>query len=520
MAKKGAFKDRPLWRRLQAIHHAIKEGRRPNASTLARELSVSSKTVQRDLDYLRDELQAPIEYDRQENGYLYARPDYVLPFLPVDGKDLFSIGVAAQVLALLGASPLARDLKACYARLAELMPPAVRLHPETVMEMLALRANAFRPVREETWQAVVESLQRGVALSIRYRRAGEKPGEPRVLRPYALILAGRDWMLLAPEEPGGPVKSFYLARIEHAKPTVERYAIPKDFDPEAFYRDTFGIFVGGGQPFRFRVRFSPEASDEVREIRWHPKQKLETSAKGEAILELPARSVREARRFVLGYGQDAVVLAPPELVLDMKREVSALMNAYEDGDDRKQKTESRKREEEMKRSILRAALPVGLCLLTSSRCGPSGPGGLKPVSAPDAEAACPGGRSSWKLDVLDRRAERRDSEKVTALVADSIRKSFPGCVWNNAAADAPAITVEINTFSSTYSYGNDAMWDAEAIWTVSAREKGRALTEFECDAKDSQPNYRNVNNEKEVLTRVFEAAMKRALDGLRAIPAR
>lgn len=343
MAKRGSFKDRPLWRRLQAIHHAIKEGRRPNASTLAHELSVSTKTVQRDLDYLRDELNAPIEYDRQENGYRYARSDYVLPFLPVDGKDLFSIGVAAQVLALLGASPLARDLKACYARLAELMPPAVRLSPESVMEKLALRANAFRPVREETWQAVAESLQRGVALSIRYRHAGERPGEPRVIRPYALILSARDWMLLAPEASGSQVKSFYLARIENAKPTNERYAIPRDFDPDAFYRDTFGIFVGGGQPFRFRVRFSPEASDEVRETRWHPRQKLEVSERGEAILELPVRSIREARRFVLGYGSDAVVLAPPDLVRDMKREVSALGKVYGGGKVRTQKAESRKR---------------------------------------------------------------------------------------------------------------------------------------------------------------------------------
>ena len=337
MAKKGAFKDRPLWRRLQAIHHAIKEGRCPNASTLARELSVSTKTVQRDLDYLRDELHAPIEYDRQENGYRYARGDYVLPFLPVDGKDLFSIGVAAQVLALLGAAPLARDLKDCYGRLAELMPPAVRLPPETVMEKLALRANAFRPVRDDTWQAVVDCLQRGVSLSIRYRHAGGRPGEPRVIRPYALILSGRDWMLLAPEESSDQVKSFYLARIDAATPTGRRYAIPRDFDVDAFYRDTFGIFVGGGKPFRFSVRFSRDVSDEIREIRWHPKQKVETAPGGEAILELPARSVREARRFVLGYGHDALALAPPELVDDLKREVSALMQDYGGGKVRRRK---------------------------------------------------------------------------------------------------------------------------------------------------------------------------------------
>jgi predicted DNA-binding transcriptional regulator YafY len=329
VGRKGAFKDRPLWRRLQTIHHEIKDGRFPNATSLAGSLDVSTKTVQRDLDYLRNELAAPIEFDREHNGYFYSRSDYVLPFLPVDGRDLFSIGVAAQVLSLFGGTPLGRDLKSCYERLAELMPPAVRLRPEIVMEKLALRAAAFRPVREETWQAVSESLQKGVALSVRYHRPGEAPGDARTVKPYSLVLFGRDWMVLALDDTDGRVKNFYLARMEDAHPTARRYAIPRDFDPDAFFRNTFGIFVGGSKPFRFRVRFSKEISEEVRELKFHPKQTLEKGPDGEAILELPAESLKEARRFVLGYGKDAVALSPPELVEELRRETAFLHEAYE-----------------------------------------------------------------------------------------------------------------------------------------------------------------------------------------------
>jgi len=326
VGREGAFKDRPLWRRLQTIHHEIKEGRFPNTSSLAAELSVSTKTVQRDLDYLRDELDAPIEFRREENGYAYSRDDYVLPFLPVDGADLFAIGVAAQVLLLLGGTPLAQTLSSCYERLARLMPPSVRLRPEIVREMLTLRSVAFRPVPEETWLAVSEALQRGVALSIQYRHPGESPGEPRTIRPYALVLAGRDWMMLAEDQ--SQIKNFYLGRIASARVTNERYAIPKDFDADAFFRNTFGIFVGKGPAFRFRVRFSPEVSGEIREMVWHPKQKIETDSAGRAILELPAEALREARRFILAYGRHAEVLSPPELVEEMRAEASALAKTY------------------------------------------------------------------------------------------------------------------------------------------------------------------------------------------------
>jgi predicted DNA-binding transcriptional regulator YafY len=327
VGRAGAFKDRPLWRRLQTIHHEIKEGRRPNTSSLADRLSVSSKTVQRDIDYLRDELDAPIEFDREDNGYRYSRSDYVLPFLPVDGKDLFSIGVAAQVFALFGGTPLARDLKACYERLARLMPPAVRLRPEIVMEKLALRS-PFRPVKEETWQAVSEAMQRGVALSIDYHRPAGAPEEPRAVRPYAFVLSGRDWMMLAEDQSAGVVKSFYLARIGSATLTDQRYSIPKNFDANAFFRDTFGLFVGGGRPFRLRVRFSREVADEIREQRWHPDQKIEAAEGGQVVLELPARSIAEASRFVLAYGKDAEVLGPPELVENVKAQAAEIARFY------------------------------------------------------------------------------------------------------------------------------------------------------------------------------------------------
>ena len=61
---------------------------------------------------------------------------------------------------------------------------------------------------------------------------------------------------------------------------------------------------------------------------WHPQQKIETGEGGEAILELPAESLREARRFILAYGKHATALSPPELVEDLRAELSAMTGLY------------------------------------------------------------------------------------------------------------------------------------------------------------------------------------------------
>jgi proteasome accessory factor B len=42
------------------IHQTVQAGNYPNASTLARELEVSTKSIQRDLEFMRDRMNLPL----------------------------------------------------------------------------------------------------------------------------------------------------------------------------------------------------------------------------------------------------------------------------------------------------------------------------------------------------------------------------------------------------------------------------------------------------------------------------
>jgi len=164
----------------------------------------------------------------------------------------------------------------------------------------------------------------------------------------------------------------------------------------------------------------------------------------------------------------------------------------------------------------RAMVPATFAALALAAIS-CGPPTIKPVSNPDPGTACPGGSSVWSLEVLDRRAEREASEKVVALLRDSIVKSFPGCTWKEAgAAGVPSISIEIVRFAAPF---DQATWNGAADWTVLARTAdGRTLTEFEAEYEVERPNYRGSNNEKEALQEVYGEALKKTLAGLRAVP--
>ncbi len=321
-----AFKDRPFFRRLLEFDDLMRRRRPVTCASLAAKWETSTKTVQRFVDQLRNEFDAPVAFDRRKQSFVYSDPAYRLPWLPVEGKDLFAIGVAMKVLQIYEGTPAAADLRAVYDRLSEFMPPEICVRPSSLVERLWVHPQPLRTVDPRVWEAVATALREKTALDIAYRKLSE-PERRRRVEPYSLVLAGVDWLLAARDPDDFQVKTFYLARIHEAANTRERFAVPKDFDPAKHFGESIGIYVGAA-PFRFRVRIAKEAAAWAAEVRWHPGQKLKALSGGEVELELPAGSLWEARRFVLSFGKNAVALSPTRLVEDLKGEIGAMAAAY------------------------------------------------------------------------------------------------------------------------------------------------------------------------------------------------
>src|ERR1700760_1200569 len=96
--KSRTLRSRPPLYRFQEIFHAIKTGRFPNRTKLARSIEVTTKTIQRDLDYMRYQLGLPIEFDFAQGGYYFTKPMTDLPLFQLTESELVSIFVAQKAL--------------------------------------------------------------------------------------------------------------------------------------------------------------------------------------------------------------------------------------------------------------------------------------------------------------------------------------------------------------------------------------------------------------------------------------
>jgi proteasome accessory factor B len=89
---------RPPLERMMRIHQAIATGEYPNATTLAAEIEVTTKTIHRDIEFMRDRLQLPIEYDGRKYGYHYTEEVSAFPTLQITEGELVALLVAEKAL--------------------------------------------------------------------------------------------------------------------------------------------------------------------------------------------------------------------------------------------------------------------------------------------------------------------------------------------------------------------------------------------------------------------------------------
>ncbi len=81
--------------RIQWLHKKLTSNSYPNSHRIAERFGISPRQAQRDLDFLRKNLHAPIAYDSQRRGFYYTEK-FTLPLLlSSDNDDLYIPEIAS-----------------------------------------------------------------------------------------------------------------------------------------------------------------------------------------------------------------------------------------------------------------------------------------------------------------------------------------------------------------------------------------------------------------------------------------
>ena len=318
MHERVAPHTRPPLERMLRIHQALKAGKHPNASSLASELEVSTKSIHRDLEFMRDRLGLPIEYDCTRFGYWYTEEVENFPTLQFTEGELFALVVAEKALQQYRGTSFEQPLLSALRKMEQSLPDTISLSLTDIDQTISFRTRV-EPILD---LGVFDTLAKATAgrqqLQLTYRKPGARAPEQRVVDPYHLANINGEWFLFAFDHLRKDIRTFAPARIKAVERTGKTFERRQAFSLEKRLRGSFGVQSGQGQ-FEVVIRFNQRVADYIREKKWHSSQRLRTLRGGGVELSMTLSSLLEVERWVLSWGGEATVVRPAELAESVRQ---------------------------------------------------------------------------------------------------------------------------------------------------------------------------------------------------------
>ena len=296
------------------------------------ELEVSKATFKRDLEYLRDRMNASIVYDRSMGGYRFESSNQVgekieLPGLWFSEEEATALVLTQSLLAgldqggLLGPhlEPLQNIIDGILGR------------SETTTKELRKRLKVFgmsaRKSSVEHFEAIGSALLKRNRLNVEYYAKGSNATTTRDVSPQRLIYYRDNWYLDAYCHLRKELRSFSMDGMRKAIILSQKADEISEKVLNEYFGESYGIFSGKSTQ-KAKLRFSPERARWVSAETWHKHQKASFDEDGYYVLEFDYNQDPELVMDILKHGSEVEVISPASLRKRIKEELQKTLQKY------------------------------------------------------------------------------------------------------------------------------------------------------------------------------------------------
>ncbi len=299
---------------------------------LANELSVSTRTIRRDLDALSEAGFPLYNSGSSVEGHTLWR---------LDGKALqgidtgFDIGelcalyLSRNLTELLAGAPFAAELRHAFARIDRLLPSRMRDFLDRLPAILATKAEPRKRLLgaadAEMPRKLIDALLHHHVVRMQYFSAKSNRQKAYVLHPHRLAYALGGFYLQAWVPAYAEMRTFAVERIRSVAIEKETFTPRAGVSTDAF-PDSLGVH--SGRPERIELEFAPSVASYVRERQWHASQEMVEMPDGGLRLKLRVCHDWALRTWVLGFGPFVRVVRPEALARQILDDLEAARSQY------------------------------------------------------------------------------------------------------------------------------------------------------------------------------------------------
>ena len=179
------------------------------------ELEVSTKSIHRDLEFMRDRLESAAGVRRRAPGAIITRETVsAFPTLQITEGELFALLVAEKALQQYRGTNFEKPLVSAFKKMSASLPDTISLNLAEWEQTISFRTRAEPILNLEIFDALGKAAAKRQQLELTYRKPGQRQTEPRVVDPYHLANINGEWFLFAYDHLRKDIRTFVPARIK------------------------------------------------------------------------------------------------------------------------------------------------------------------------------------------------------------------------------------------------------------------------------------------------------------------
>jgi predicted DNA-binding transcriptional regulator YafY len=315
-----------IYERFVWFDNQVRARKYPNATSLSERFEVSTKTAQRDIDFMRDRLLCPLEYDSSQKGYYYDDETFSLPMVYLSSEELSALLIARKMLQDISGGSIGDEISSIVDKITNILKKhsVVADHIDGAFSFQLIE---YSPAPEAVFKSVLESCLKKRCLSFTYYSPATEEKSTRTVEPYHLFNYMGTWHLIGYCRLRKEIRDFALSRISDANVSTEPFKIQADFDFKKYFLSTFGLYKGKSTK-EVTLRFTPEKSKWIKDQIWHKDQKVKYLKDGSLELSFPVSDFSEIKMEILKHGDDVEVISPKSLRDLIKAEAEKIAKIY------------------------------------------------------------------------------------------------------------------------------------------------------------------------------------------------
>jgi len=324
-------RNQALYRQWQMLH-LINQHRLNGISKgeLATHFGVSKKTIARDITNLSScgfPIYEDQDMDRANQVFYYFTEGYRLPDYTLNYEDILSLSLASKLWEESGLVT-SDSIKGILTKIETKLDKSILKFYRDVQKALISDGTGTLSDSDtvaEKLSLVLKAILNYKMIAFDYYSVQNQRHSHKEVSPLAVKYFNHNFYLAGYYKKIDQVIVFAINRMEKLK-LSDKPQHEVDFDSRTYFDSGFGIYAG--EVFPVKLQFFPPTSDYIAERMWHPSQKITRLKDKSLILEMPANSLSEMKKFVLSYGAKVKVLEPKELVEMVRAEIKRISLVY------------------------------------------------------------------------------------------------------------------------------------------------------------------------------------------------